>query len=416
MLQNTCVYPGELLLPNPAVDRTAWACVACDQYTSQPRYWQEAETLVGDKPSTLRLILPEIYLDQAETRIPAIHQTMRAYLQSGVVTPAVRQGFILVERSTGSGARLGLVTLLDLETYDYRKGSQKPVRATEGTILERIPPRLAIRRGAPMELSHVLLLFDDQTYSVVDPLFEKRAALEKLYDFPLMMGGGHLVGYAVTDPADIESVQAALASLQSRSDMLFAVGDGNHSLAAAKAYWDEIKQTLSPGEQASHPARFAMVEIENIHDDALVFEPIHRVLYGFDGDDLLPELENYAVQKGWSLSACGDAHCITVVYEGKEVQLSIAGSQEPLAVGTLQTFLDEWMQGKPGLKLDYVHGEEAARTLARAEKTVAFLLPAMHKSELFPAVKALGALPRKTFSMGEAHEKRYYMEARKIQP
>ena len=415
-MQNICIHTGELLLPNQTVDLTAWACVACDQYTSQPQYWQEADALVGNKPSALRLILPEVYLEQAPVRIPAIHQTMQAYLQNGVLTPAVQNGFILVERSTGAGARLGLVAMLDLETYDYRKGSAKPVRATEGTILERIPPRLNIRRGAPLELSHVMLLFDDETHSVVDPLFNKRSSLVKLYDFPLMMNGGHLVGYAVTDPTDIQSVQAALASLQSRSEMLFAVGDGNHSLAAAKDYWDEVRQTLSPEAQASHPARFAMVEIENIHDDALIFEPIYRVLYGFDGDDLLEDLETYAVQKGWTLSATADAHCITVVYEGKEVQLNIGGSADHLAVGTLQTFLDEWMQGKPGLMLDYVHGEEAARTLACGANTIAFLLPAMHKSELFSAVEALGSLPRKTFSMGEAHEKRYYMEARKIRP
>jgi len=413
-MQNVCIRTGELLLPNQTVDLTSWACVACDQYTSQPAYWQEAEALVGDKPSALRLILPEVYLAQAQARIPAIHQTMQSYLQNGVITPAVKDGFILVERSTGEGARLGLVVLLDLETYDYRKGSRTPVRATEGTIVERIPPRLAIRRGAPLELSHVMMLFDDTMHSVVEPLHDKRASLTKLYDFPLMMGGGHLTGYAVTDPEDIKSVYSALAALQSRSDMLFAVGDGNHSLAAAKSYWEEVKQTLPPDRQADHPARYAMVEIENIHDDALIFEPIHRVLYGFDGDDLLSELEQYAVAKGWSLSG-SEGHSVMVVYEGKQVELCIGGSGEHLAVGTLQAFLDEWMQGKTGLTLDYVHGEPAARTLATQPDTVAFILPAMHKSELFPAVEATGALPRKTFSMGEAHEKRYYMEARKIQ-
>jgi len=415
-MQNVCILPGELLLPGANVDLTAWACVACDQYTSQPEYWREAEALVGEKPSALRLILPEIYLDEARERIPKIHETMRAYLQNGVLEPRVRQGFVLVERSTGEGARLGLVAMLDLETYDYHKGSRMPVRATEGTILSRIPARLAIRRGAPLELSHVLMLYDDEMHSVTEPLFEKRGSLKKLYDFPLMMGGGHLTGYAVTDPQDMEAVQAALGMIMARSDMLFAVGDGNHSLAAAKAYWEEIKPTLAPQAQAAHPARYAMVEIENIHDDALSFEPIHRVLTGFDGDDLLNELEAYAVQKGWTLAAPQDAHEIVMAYEGKEVNLSVGGSGEPLAVGALQTFLDEWMQGREGLKLDYVHGEDAARKLAEQENTVAFLLPAMHKSELFPAVEQLGILPRKTFSMGEAHEKRYYMEARKIQP
>ena len=204
--------------------------------------------------------------------------------------------------------------------------------------------------------------------------------------------------------------------IKQQSEILFAVGDGNHSLAAAKDYWNEVKQSLSPDERETHPARFAMVEIENIHDDALVFEPIHRVLFGFDGDDLLAELETYAVQHGWTLGGTEDAHSIQMVYEGKEVELNIANSGNPLAVGALQAFLDEWMRGREGLTLDYVHGEEEARKLAAQPAAVAFLLPALHKSELFPAVAKSVVLPRKTFSMGEAHEKRYYMEARKIRP
>jgi hypothetical protein len=415
-MQDACIRTGELLLPNHTVDPTAWACVACDQYTSQPAYWREAEALVGDRPSALKLILPEIYLDQAKERIPQIHSAMRAYLANGVLTPRVKQGFVLVERSTGEGARLGLVAMLDLERYDYREGSRLPVRATEGTILERIPARLAIRRGAPLELSHVLLLYDDPMHGVTEPLHERRASLVKLYDFPLMMGGGHLTGYAVTDPKDIQGVYDALGTLAARSGMLFAVGDGNHSLAAAKDFWDELKTTLPPEARETHPARCAMVEIENIHDDALIFSPIHRVLYGFDGDDLLCELEAWTIGKGWTLAATEDAHAVAVVYEGKEVPLNVGGSGERLAVGALQTFLDDWMRGRPGLRLDYVHGEAAARALAAQPNTVAFLLPAMHKSELFPTVEALGTLPRKTFSIGEAHEKRYYMETRRIRP
>lgn len=411
-----CIRPGEFLLPAPTVDLTAWACVACDQYTSQPGYWQEAEMLVGDKPSALRLVLPEIYLGEADARIPQIHQTMQNYLQNGTLTQRVRNGFILVERMAGEGARLGLVVALDLECYDFRPGTTQPVRATEGTILERIPARLNIRRGAPLELSHVLLLIDDPMQSVLEPLFMKRSAFEKLYDFPLMMGGGHLTGYAVTDEKDIQSVYAALELLKRQNEILFAVGDGNHSLAAAKSYWEELKQTLPPDALQNHPARYAMVEIENIRDDALIIKPIHRVLFGFDGDDLLGELEAYAVRKGWTLGETRDAHGVRMVYEGKEVELNIGSSGEPLAVGALQTFLDEWMRGRTGLTLDYVHGEEAARELALQPDTVAFLLPPLHKSQLLPAVAKSGALPRKTFSMGEAHEKRYYMEARKIKP
>lgn len=415
-MHDVCVHPGDLLLPNQTVDLTAWACVACDQYTSQPEYWGEAEALVGNRPSALRLILPEIFLNEAKARVPKIHAAMRAYLDNGIVTPQVKNGFVLVERETGEGTRLGLVALLDLESYDYRRGSLKPVRATEGTILERIPARLQIRRGAPLELSHVLLLVDDPARSVIEPLHGKRASLIKLYDFPLMLGGGRLKGYAVTDPRELRSVADAFDALAARGGMLFAVGDGNHSLASAKAYWDELRQTLSSEAQANHPARFAMVEIENIHDEALVFSPIHRVLCGIGGDALLAGLKAYAAQKGWTLDAPAGGHRVTVVYKGKETELCIGGSGEPLAVGALQTFLDEWMPAHPGLRLDYVHGGDTARTLAMEPDTVAFLLPAMHKSELFPAVETLGVLPRKTFSMGEAHEKRYYMEARKIKP
>ena len=412
------IHTGTLLVPASDVNLTAWACVACDQYTSQPEYWREADALVGDRPSTLRLILPEADLAQAAARVPMIHRAMADYLNRGLLQTGVADGFILTERITESGERIGLVALLDLEGYDYRKDSHAPVRATEGTILERIPPRQAVRRGAALEMSHVLLLMDDPLRSVLEPLQDKRAQLTQLYDFPLMLGGGHLRGYAVTDPTDVSAVFAALRALRGRlaGDMFLAVGDGNHSLAAAKACWEEVKGTLSPEAQATHPARFALVELENIHSDALIFEPIHRVLYGFDGDDLLPEFERYAEAKGWTLACDVRGQRIDVVYEGKQVDLSVCGSPDPLAVGTLQAFLDEWMPTHPGTRLDYVHGEQAARTLAMGEKTVAFLLPALDKRELFSAVEKLGALPRKTFSMGEAHEKRYYMETRRLQP
>ncbi|MCE5344016.1 MAG: DUF1015 domain-containing protein, partial [Eubacteriales bacterium] len=409
-MQELFIHPGELLLPADGVNPTAWACIACDQFTSQPEYWREAAALVGDQPSTLKLILPEVDLAQAATRVPDIHRTMRQYLADGVLKTGVRNGFILTERSTGSGARVGLVGLLDLEKYDYHPGVRTPVRATEGTILERIPPRLTIRRGSALETSHVLMLIDDPMMSVVEPVYDRRKNLTKLYDFPLMMNGGHLTGYAVDNQNDIQSVLDALTVLKARlqGDLFIAVGDGNHSLATAKAYWDEIKRTLPLAEQAEHPARFALVELENIHDDALIFEPIHRVLYGYDGDDLLSEMAAYAAARGWTLAAGAEGQPVDVVFEGKEAKLSIGGSPYALAVGTLQAFLDEWMTGHPETRLDYVHGEAAARALAAGEKVVAFLLPALPKDKLFATVEKLGSLPRKTFSMGEAHEKRYY--------
>ncbi len=414
--QNHVLYPGRLLLP--ASGLTEWACVACDQYTSQPRYWEEVAALVGEHPSTLNLILPECYLPQAQTRIPQIHATMRDYLTQGVLLPAVENGFVLVERNTASGARTGLVAMVDLECYDPQKGSRSLVRASEETIAERVPPRMAVRRGAPLENSHVLLLMDDPMHSVVEPLFARRNELQKLYDFPLMMDGGHLTGYAVTEPAYIAAIYDALDALRAQLDthdpLLFAVGDGNHSLAAAKACWEEIKQGLTPEETATHPARFAMVELENIHDDALHMEPIHRVLFGYDGDDLLDELAAFASQKGATLAADPQAQEIICVYEGKEVALSISHSPYRLAAGTLQAFLDHWLQSHPGVRLDYVHGEEAVRSLVAGEGAIGFLLPTPSRDTLFDAIRAEGALPRKCFSLGSANEKRYYMECREL--
>ena len=377
-VSNRCFYPGQLLLPREGTNLTAWACVACDQFTSQPAYWEEVERLVGDQPSAFRMILPECWLNETDARVPGICRTMEQYLRDGTLVPAVQLGFILTERITPSGARVGLVGMIDLECYDFHPEAKSLVRASEGTIAERIPPRVRIREKAPLETSHVMLLMDDPMQSVVEPLFQKRRQLRKLYDFPLMMNGGQLVGYAVEDAADIDGVYAALERLRQGDDpMLFAVGDGNHSLATAKAIWDKVKPGLTPEETMTHPARFAMVEIENIYDDALRFEPIHRVLY-----------------------------------EGKEVTVSIP-TPHRLAVGDLQTFLDEWLPAHPGAKLDYVHGEQAVRDLVKGEGAVGFLLPAPDKSRFFEQVRELGVLPRKTFSMGEANEKRYYMECRR---
>ncbi|MBE5778338.1 MAG: DUF1015 domain-containing protein [Clostridiales bacterium] len=411
---NPCIYPGQLLLPKPGSDLSAWACVACDQFTSQPEYWQDVELQVGSKPSAYRIILPECYLAKSDELIPGIHQTMADYVANGTLVPAVEQGFILVERITPAGARLGLVGVLDLECYDNKPGSRPLVRASEGTIFERIPPRVKIRKGAPLESSHVMLLMDDPMQSVVEPLYAKRNQLEKLYDFTLMKDGGQLIGYAVTEGEDISAIYAALEKLSGGDDpMLFAVGDGNHSLATAKAIWDSVKTGLTPEETVTHPARFAMVEIENIYDDALQFEPIHRVLFGYDGDELLNDLAAFAAAKKESLVDNDETQNITIVYEGKEVTLAIP-TEHQLAVGDLQNFLDQWLAAHPGVTLDYVHGEGAVRELAKNANTIGFLLPKPDKGLFFQQIRQLGALPRKTFSMGEANEKRYYMECRKI--
>lgn len=406
------LHPGQLLLPAASVDPTRWACVACDQFTSQPAYWAEARLFTGGQPSAINLILPECDLSQSAQRIPQIHAAMQQYLRDGVLTPGVENGFILTERTTQSGTRLGLVALLDLECYDYRPGSDAPVRASEETVVSRLPARVNIRRGAALEMSHVLMLIDDPMHSVTEPLHARRGELDKLYDFPLMMNGGHLRGYAVTAPEDIQSVYDALEKVNTHGTLRYAVGDGNHSLASAKAYWEEVKPALPPEQTACHPARFAVVEVENIHDDALVFHPIHRVLFGVDGDELLSDFHAYAAQRGMSL--CGGDQRIVCVYEGKQLALEVSGSSHALSVGTLQLFLDHWLESHPGVTIDYVHGSETAHALAAEQNVVAFLLPVPDGSALFATVNEKGVLPRKTFSMGSANEKRYYMEARRL--
>lgn len=406
------LHPGQLLLPAQSLNPTQWACVACDQFTSQPAYWAEARMSAGGQPSAVNLILPECDLKEADQRIPQIHAAMQQYLRDGVLTPGVENGFILTERTTQSGTRLGLVALLDLECYDYHPGNNAPVRASEETVVSRLPARVNIRRGAALEMSHVLMLIDDPMHSVVEPLHDRRGELEKLYDFPLMMNGGHLRGYAITAPEDIQFVYDALEKVNTYGTLRYAVGDGNHSLASAKAYWEEIKPTLTYEQTASHPARFAVVEVENIHDDALVFHPIHRVLFGVDGDELLSDFQQYAAERGMSL--CGGDQRTVCVYEGKQIALMISGSKHALPVGTLQLFLDHWLESHPDVTIDYVHGSETAHALAAEKNVVAFLLPVPDGSALFATVNEKGVLPRKTFSMGSANEKRYYMEARRL--
>lgn len=412
---------ADILLPRTGTDMGAWAVVACDQYTSQPEYWQEAERLAGDKPSALRITLPEIYLDQSAGRVPMVHQAMADYLQGGILTEAVRNGFVLTERTTQSGARLGLVCAVDLDSYDFSENSRSMIRATEGTILSRIPPRLAVRSGAAVECPHVLLLLDDVQRTVVEPLYDCRERLEKFYDFPLMLGGGHVRGWAVTELKLLEGVYAALMRLKRAlpqdNPLLMAVGDGNHSLATARAHWLSVRERLSKEEAERHPARYALAEVENIHDPALRFHPIHRVLFHAQGDALLEDWASYCREKGMDLGfgrASPGEQSVTVVYQGKETEAVIRSPEGSLAVGTLQRFLDDYLNRHKEAEIDYIHGEEAVRGLCGQGDAVGFLVPGLDKSALLPAVRRDGALPRKTFSMGEAHEKRYYLECRRI--
>ena len=416
------VAPGEILLPREDVYLPAWAVVACDQFTSQPEYWQEAAMLVGDQPSTLHITLPEIYLSQARARLPGIVQTMGRYLKTGVLRPAVKKGFILTERSTGQGARVGLMALADMEAYDSVGGYQSLIRPTEETIASRVPPRMEIRGQAPLECPHVTLLMDDVMESVVEPVYARRDELPVLYDFDLQMGGGHLKGWAVEGESLLHGIHGALSALKARlplnNPMLFAVGDGNHSLAAAKAHWEGVKERLGPAGAKGHPARYALVELENIHDDALSFQPIHRLITGAQGYEMMRDWTLYCHERGMDLSELpgeNGEHVFRVKYGGNEVLAAVAGSPFPTAAGTLQVFLDEWLREHPKAAIDYIHGEDALDGLLEGRgDAVGFLTTGIEKGELIPKVMRFGPLPRKTFSLGEAREKRYYMECRRI--
>ena len=390
--------PADVLLPKKDFEK--WAVVACDQYTSEPEYWDDVEKIVGDSPSALRIILPEIYLsgDNSE-RVNAINAKMQEYLDSDVFD-VHENSMIYVERESGSSVRRGLVGLIDLEDYDYRKGATSAIRATEATVLERIPPRVQIRRDAPLEMPHILLLIDDPAHSVIEPLADEKGGFTQAYGFELMKNGGHIDGYFLPDEA-ISRVQDALENLIADKDdkLLFAVGDGNHSLATAKECYNLTKNPL---------ARYALVEVVNIHDDSIQFEPIYRVLFNVDAEDFIDKFSAYTDSKGGA--ARQRFEYITSECDG---ELTVKATAK-LPVGTLQGFIDDYMKENPQVKIDYIHGKEVVKSLCAEKNTLGFIFDGMGKDELFPAITADGSLPRKTFSMGHAEDKRYYIEARKI--
>ncbi len=405
---DNALHTAEILLPGPLVDPKGWAVVACDQFTAQPEYWRQVEALVGDAPSALRLILPEAWLSQCDARIPAIHGTMARYLEEGLLVPAVKDGFVLTERTTPAGVRPGLVAALDLEAYDFRPGSRSLIRPTEGTVLERVPPRARIRAGAPVELPHVMMLIDDPEDTVIGPLYARRDALRRLYDFELMLGGGHLRGWAV-EGGDTRGAFDAVDALNARSGgLLYAVGDGNHSLAAARQCWLDIREGLSRAEREGHPARYALVELVNLACPALSFRPIHRALFGVEPVALMDEYRAYLADNG-AYQGEGDD---IVAFDGAGHEWGFKSTEHPLHL--LQAFLDVCLARRPGAHIDYIHGEDALRALVNRPDTLGIMPRAFDKAELFDTIRRYGVLPRKTFSMGEAAEKRYYMEARRI--
>lgn len=430
----SCITVPQILLPKAGTDLSKWAVVACDQYTSQPEYWAETEAIVGDAPSTLKLILPEVYLGGAEEqeKTAGIRAAMAQYLADGTLEP-LPKGFVLTRRETGGPApRLGLVVSVDLEDYSYREGDRSLIRPTEKTVVERIPPRLAVRKGAQAELPHIMILIDDPDRTVIEPLFREK--LEPVYDTDLMQQGGHIRGWFVPEGKLTRQVIDAVDGLLNREafnrkyqleqdyPMLnCAVGDGNHSLATAKAYWEEVKQTLSPEERETHPARFCLCELVNIHDESLLIEPIHRVLFGAEPETVCREAAAFFKAHGCDCTVSAEpvpadvqTQVIPFCAKEREGYLVLRRPAWGIALGSLQAFLDDYLTRHPEAKLDYIHGEAVTRRLGTEPGNLGFLLPPIAKKELFRGVIVDGVLPRKTFSMGHAYEKRYYLEAKRI--
>ena len=420
---NLGIKPADILLPKAGTDMHKWAVVACDQFTSQPEYWEEVERIAGDAPSTLRLILPESRLNDAnvDEHIANINRSMSDYLARDIFQ-TYPDSIIYIERTQSDGAvRPGLVAAVDLEQYDYTPGSGSLVRATEGTVLERIPPRVRVRKDAPIELPHVMLLIDDPNKTVIEPLTRASGEMERLYAFDLQQGGGSITGWKLT-AAQMDETADALSALCSAEEqawkygvkdvppLLFAVGDGNHSLATAKQCYEDLKKVTPESEWASLPARYALVEVVNNHDGALQFEPIHRCVFGVEPEEVLDAFKSYYPG---AYEGKGEGHVIAYTHAGGQGFLTVPQPRVQLAVGTLQAFLDAYVKDHGG-EIDYIHGGEVTDRLGRQAGAIGFKLPAMGKQQLFKTVMADGVLPRKTFSMGHAQDKRYYVEARKI--
>ena len=406
-----------MLIPQQGTDFKKWAVIACDQYTSEPGYWADCEKEVGEAPSTLNLVLPEVYLgtEKETEKLDSIAKTACRYLDDGILT-SIGTGFILTDRATSlHPSRKGLMAAIDLEGYSFEPGNKNICRATEGTVLSRIPPRVRIRANSPLELPHIMILIDDPKGITIEKAFEmaKAEGIKPLYDTDLMLGSGHITGTFIPDGSAIaESIVNGLSALKSENSdgLLFLVGDGNHSLASAKAHWENIREGLSEDEKKDHPARFALAEIVNIHDKGLDFEPIHRVIFGISGDEFIAKAKEYFKDSGIEIN--GDTNgrqSFTVVCEGNEdVTVSLSNPPHTLAVGSVQMMIDSL-----GLECDYIHGEDSVRNLATKENT-GVLVPAISKDTFFGTVEKEGVFPRKTFSMGEAFEKRFYLEAKKI--
>jgi hypothetical protein len=433
----------EILLPNEKIDLSKWSVVACDQYTSQLDYWNKVKENTQQQPSSLNIIFPEVYLedDDGEQRLKNINKTMRDYLDQGVLKALHKPGFVLVDRKTSQApSRKGLVVSIDLEQYDFNKGSSSLIRATEGTIVDRLPPRIKVRQDAEIELPHIMVLIDDPDKTVIEPLFEDQD-LETLYDFELMEESGHLKGYAIDRADQLQHIANALTQLadtdnfskkynaQGQEVLLYAMGDGNHSLATAKAIWETLKtETDDINAIMQNSARYALVELVNIHDEGLQFEPIHRVLFNVNSAHLLDALSHYYFKNDCLVKSCSSEQ--DLLAQSKQAQtdnnhiipfispegygfIMINDPTFTLEIASIEDFFNIYLEANE-VKVDFIHGDDVVNDLGSKEGNMGFFFPPISKSSLFKTIIFDGALPRKTFSMGEADEKRFYLEARKI--
>ena len=411
---------GNILIPKKT-DMYKWCVVACDQYTSEPDYWKEVQKIVGDSPSTLNLTLPEIFLedDDVEERIKKINKNMKKYVDDDLFKE-YKDSMIYLERTQDDGkVREGVIGIVDLEDYSYEKGSQTLIRATEKTVIERIPPRMKVRENALLELPHIMILIDDDKKEIIETLKDKVKEKDIVYDTDLMQKGGHIKGYKLSKTIcnNIVKQLEALADkdnfekkydVKDKGVLLFAMGDGNHSLATAKACYEKLKETMSEEEYLNHPARYALVELVNLHSTALEFEAIHRVLFDVDVKDLVKELNKY-----YKINEEGKGQKFELIYKDYDKVLYIENPKSNIPVGSIQMFLDEYLKDHKG-RIDYIHGDDVTKELGSKDGNVGIIFDAMEKGDLFKTVILDGALPRKTFSMGHSHDKRYYLESRKI--
>ena len=394
--------PFNVLLPNMSASLEKWAVVACDQYTSEKKYWEDLKEYIKDEPSSLNLIIPEADLGSIDidSRIKEINANMTSLLKSNFFSE-YKRSFVLVERQTSEGVRLGLLACVDLEEYDFSEASTSLIRATEKTVTSRLPVRVKIRENAELELSHIMLLIDDEEKKIIEELAKIKYSFKKLYDFELNKNGGYIKGYLINDKTYIKNIQDALSSLE-KNGIIALVGDGNHSLASAKLHWENVKKGLSVEKRENHSARYAMVELVNIYDEGIHFEPIHRVIYGAKGDFLI------------RLKQIVKGEYITRAYEGAEALEMSMSTNAIESVKEVQGFIDEYVKENEGVSIDYIHGEESLKNICKEKGAIGIVLPKIKKNDFFKYASKYGIMPRKTFSIGEANEKRYYIEARKI--